>query len=320
MSVPFPLPYAIPDECIVPTPPPKTQIWADIVPGAVATYRFGPSQEAEYDAAYQASRFAITPRKGGWDCLRHYEILAAGTIPVFPGLNECPTSTMVTFPKELVKRAAQELLPWSDTAEKRAAYDYFARELLEHTRTHCTTSALATRFLGHFSSPRRILMLHTGATVNYSREFLWIGLHRLVTASGGVARLHPPTACQFLWSDYPAEGCAAIHGMGYKYSRRLPAAERPPVWTDDDVRRSIHNGDWDIIIYAPVGPDEGPHGTAPHLPLWTDVSTSYSPERIAFIYGGDGYGQQDMHTDNRYSQHIRAHAHLGRCFIRELNL
>jgi hypothetical protein len=318
-----PLSYAIPDECIVADPPTKRQIWSDMIPGVGATYRFGPGQEAAYDAAYQASRFALTTRKGGWDCLRHYEILAAGTVPVFPQLELCPRSTMTTFPKELVAHAHRDLLPWADSDEQRAAYDTYVRQLLEHTRANCSTSALAQQFLSYFPDivgPPRVLLLHTGMAVNYSREFLWIGLHRHLRSVGGTARLHPGNASEFLWSDFPTERCATIHGGGYKYSRRLPAEERPPAWSDAELERSIRDTAWDIIIYAPVGPDEGPYGTAPHLPFWSAVSAAYPPDRIAFLYGGDGYGQQDMHSDNRYSRHIRAHAALGRCFVRELNL
>ena len=114
-----PLSFCIPDEYIVREPPPKTQVWAEVIPGETLTYRFGPEQEAEYDAMYRDSRFAFTTRKGGWDCLRHYEILAAGAIPVFTDLKHCPAHTLTTFPKGLVIRAQHELLPWRpESAEK----------------------------------------------------------------------------------------------------------------------------------------------------------------------------------------------------------
>ena len=42
--------------------------------------------------------FALTRPKGGWDCLRHYEILAAGTLPYFLDLSRPgPTSVHPCF-------------------------------------------------------------------------------------------------------------------------------------------------------------------------------------------------------------------------------
>ena len=47
---------------------------------------------------YQNSLFSLTYRKTGWDCLRHYEILASGSIPLFLDLEKCPEDT-TTLPK-----------------------------------------------------------------------------------------------------------------------------------------------------------------------------------------------------------------------------
>lgn len=48
--------------------------------------RYGPMDEHRYYDDYSRSYFAVTRRKGGWDCMRHYEILAAGTHPDPPKL------------------------------------------------------------------------------------------------------------------------------------------------------------------------------------------------------------------------------------------
>jgi hypothetical protein len=56
--------------------------------GLPSAYAFA-SEEAYYDDL-SASRFAITTRRGGWDCLRHYEIAAAGAVPCFRNLEAKP--------------------------------------------------------------------------------------------------------------------------------------------------------------------------------------------------------------------------------------
>lgn len=51
---------------------------------------------------YQHSFFAFTHRRGGWDCLRHYEALAAGILPYFPDLVACGKFCMPHLPKDLL--------------------------------------------------------------------------------------------------------------------------------------------------------------------------------------------------------------------------
>lgn len=45
------------------------------------TYSYSYDTEAEYNKQYSESYFAVSSKKAGWDCLRHYEIIAAGCIP-----------------------------------------------------------------------------------------------------------------------------------------------------------------------------------------------------------------------------------------------
>jgi hypothetical protein len=311
----FPLSFCIPDEYVVGEPPPKSQVWAEVIPGEALTYRFGSEQEADYDAMYRNARFAFTTRKGGWDCLRHYEILAAGAIPVFRGLEDCPSQTLTTFPKALVIRAQRELLPWRPgNADK---YDEIVRQLLVHTRAHCTASAAARRFLAHFRdrSVRRVLLLRTDPGPSYGRELLWIGLYRHLTALGGRALYYPENA--FLFDDYPVEACERMHGAGFKYARKLERTQAQE-WDDLRVRRSIESKAWDLVIYGKVGPDEGPMGTLPNLPFWDAVSANYGPSRTVFLYVGDA--PQDLRSHNPHADHLRAHAPYAQCFVRELVL
>jgi hypothetical protein len=337
----YPLSYCIPDECIATLPRDKLHVIAEVIPGRPETYRFGPGEEAEYDESYATSRFAITSQKGGWDCLRHYEILAAGAVPIFDGLERCPVATMTTFPKELVLRARQELLPWR--AEKEALYAQTVRALLAHTREHCSSSSAARRVLGVFEARAepstritRVLLLRANSGVNYSREFLWIGLARELAARGGRGLCWPDM--DYLYED-SVTSAATLHGCGFKYTRRLPASLRadpaafnaeqvtqepgsastPP--SDEAVIRLIRARAFDVVLFGKVGPDEGPTGTAPHLPFWDEVYTNYPPHRIGFIYGGDGC--QDLRPssrNNRYAEHLFRHARFGLCFVRELEL
>lgn len=88
--------FSIPEEKIVSTIPEKyTMFPRHIVDkevaqriGAITGYAF--THEDDYRQNLAESRFGITLRRGGWDCLRHYEIAAAGAIPCFRNLLQKP--------------------------------------------------------------------------------------------------------------------------------------------------------------------------------------------------------------------------------------
>ena len=95
----YPIHFAIPKKKIVSSInfSPKN-ILSPLIPGKMKTYIY--EKENEYYEMYQNSLFSLTYKKNGWDCLRHYEILANGSIPLFIKLNDCPNLTLTSLPKE----------------------------------------------------------------------------------------------------------------------------------------------------------------------------------------------------------------------------
>jgi hypothetical protein len=81
----------------------KSIFLAPCHPGFRNTYQF--NIEEEYYNQYASSLFASTTKKAGWDCMRHYEIIASGCIPFFPDIQEKPIYTMNKYPIELQKTA-----------------------------------------------------------------------------------------------------------------------------------------------------------------------------------------------------------------------
>lgn len=73
-----------------------------IDPSYMSTYIY--DNEEDYYKMYQQSRVALTSKKGGWDTLRHYEILANRCIPLFVDIDKCPPKTLHNFPKDLCKK------------------------------------------------------------------------------------------------------------------------------------------------------------------------------------------------------------------------
>lgn len=140
-----PISFCIPEEKIIHQPTEKTKDLSDNLPleGGRSTWRH--ETEESYYSEYQRAWFGHTRPKAGWDCMRHYEILSQGCIPIFEGLEQCPKQTLTFFPKEV----CQEILnirPWENpmsTLHKMSVI----YELLRHTRKFLTTRAMAQYLL-----------------------------------------------------------------------------------------------------------------------------------------------------------------------------
>lgn len=89
--------FSIPEEKIIKSLPEKTKLFpkhivdkevASKVEGSVTKYAF--DNETEYYTDLQSSKYGITTKRSGWDCLRHYEIAANGAVICFKDLDKKP--------------------------------------------------------------------------------------------------------------------------------------------------------------------------------------------------------------------------------------
>lgn len=319
----FPLAYCIPNECIVD----DSSVYAKVnltielnSSNSGGNYHFNKEQEKEYNDFYRASRFAETRKKGGWDCLRHYEILANGCIPIFADIVNCPEDSLVTFPKELVNQCYHQFFPWEDSEYSAKEYDDVRIELLNHTRNKCSTSSCANYFFSKLSSfpgnssLKKILLISGNYSVNYTRELTWIGIKRQIQGLGGIAVEYPKIS--YLYDDYSREQLYKdnLYGNGFTYSKRL---KNDYNFEEAEIIDKIKNKFWDLIVFGRVGPDEFQDGSIPHLPLWNIIKEKYNKNKIVFLYGGDN--DYNLKRVDRYSQHLLYHSQYGTCFVRELN-
>lgn len=131
----IPIHFAIPESKITQIKLDKTQEYGSIIPGQ-GGYKF--DVESEYYNDYNKSYFGVTMKKAGWDCMRHYEILANNCIPYFTDLHECPTTTLTNLPKELLIEARNLANNFDEQK-----YFNILDELFEHTKSYLTTKELA---------------------------------------------------------------------------------------------------------------------------------------------------------------------------------
>jgi hypothetical protein len=313
---PRPICFAVPEENIVEKIPDKVWSLAHNIPGIKETYIY--TDEKEYYQGYGQSYFAITKRKQGWDCLRHYEILASGCIPYFLGLENCPPPTLHNFPKQLVSTARQipgvpNIEEDKDLRNLRFDIDfsrfdlprYYAllEELLEYTRKYLTTKALASYVLEQCGLPLSGAYLVLRAChpkgkfkVDYQRDLLIHGLH----AVGATVYTYPEFS--YLYDTFPKEELEKIYGKGFSYARRI----RYPSYSMslDAIKAKIKQKLFAGIIYTTQSNLPIDFDTTPFFRL---IGRLYSEAQIVFVDGRD-----KDHID--YCDCIKA----WNCFKREI--
>ncbi|NOY84610.1 MAG: glycosyltransferase family 1 protein [Nitrospirae bacterium] len=91
-----PISFSIPKEKIMSHLPnkknlfPKHIVDQEISEKINGNLKYPFKNESDYYADLQSSRFGITTKRGGWDCLRHYEIAANGAVICFKDLDKKP--------------------------------------------------------------------------------------------------------------------------------------------------------------------------------------------------------------------------------------
>jgi hypothetical protein len=91
-----PIAFSIPEEKVVEAPPKKEKqfpthvVDSEVAARITAQSEYAFQSESDYYADLRASRFGVTTKRAGWDCLRHYELAASGCVLCFRDLDRKP--------------------------------------------------------------------------------------------------------------------------------------------------------------------------------------------------------------------------------------
>ena len=263
-STVFPISYSLPAELFPArgSLPVKDQDCSSIVPRDRSTYNFA-SEEA-YIAEYARSFYCISYKKGGWDVLRHYEIIAAGCMPYLPDIESCPVYTLYHLPKQLLLEARDLPGVYFNCSTVRVVIDHtlFPRErylallsqLLEHSRNFLTTKAMAQYVLNASGMPHAKKILYFAAAKkgvmlkaqgNYNSWTLFHGLRTLLGPS-----VVDPFPIPFLYNQPKSDALASekrqLYGYGFGYAYKLPniAVDR------ENIVARIKRHEFDLIIFG----------------------------------------------------------------------
>ena len=247
----------------------KRRDFAQIIPGVKSTYAF--QEEDAYYNSYSEAYYGITFKKQGWDCMRHYEIIASGAIPYFVDIRRLPPKTMFDFPTELVKLAMViPGVPDRQTVKQAIAkgstddlhIDHSIFNITEYNRIQKEITAIALRHLTwpakaryllsvmqlHYpclaSSPPRVLVVAI-PDCGYMSCAIWGGLYELLGSEHMSSLIGAKTA---LFSSIPNNGASSMWGKGFSYQNTYDN-----VWDEHEMDRITMNrleqGYFNVIVF-----------------------------------------------------------------------
>ena len=271
-----PITFSIPECKIVSEMAVKTKILATIIPGDLSTYIY--NNETDYYNDYKTSIFALTTKKAGWDCIRHYEIIASGCIPYFPEIKMCPRNTMTLFPKDLIIKGNEiyeEICRTDGRILHHLLPDCYEliQQLLDYMKTHLTTRSMASYILeksGH-SEAKKILYLSNDISPDYLR---CLTLHGLKELLGNECHDYPMPPHLYKIDHLD---CNPLYGKGFTYSKLLDPALHNYL-ADYTIQQDIVEKKYDIVIYGSY--HRG-------MPLYDLVSKYYTSSEIILLCGED---------------------------------
>ena len=285
----YPITFSIPEEKVINYIPQKTKILSDLIPGKIETYIY--DNENDYYSEYRKSYFAISTKKSGWDCLRHYEILANGCIPYFYNIKECPKNTLSLFPKKLILEGNLLYDKFKNDNEINILeYNTLLIKLMHYVLHNLTTKKMANYVLSKCNKKiKNILYLSGNTDPDYLR---CLTLHGFKELFG--------TKCH----DYPKiphiykGNYSNLYGKGISYTNLLDHSLHDDK-LDNSLIENIKNKYYDLIIY----------GSYHRGILYYDlINIIYEPSEIVLLCG------EDIHCCNYLTWSEKGHI----VFVREL--
>lgn len=271
----IPISFSIP-ECKITNPLlntcEKKYYLSPLIPNEPSTYIY--NTEQSYYTQYKQSYFALTFKKAGWDCLRHYEIIANCCLPFFPNIENCPQNTMTHFPKNLCIQSNALYFKYNNkplTSDFHNQHKELLNSFYNYVLTHLTTTAMAKYLISFIKpEPKSILFLSGHIGVDYLR---CLTLHGLKTTYGAMCHDYPKI--KHLYTDF--DNSYELYGNGFSCSKLLNPNIHNDAY-DTNIETLIKSNYFDIVIYGSL--HRG-------LPFFELVQQCYSPNNVVFMCGED---------------------------------
>ena len=270
----YPISFSINESKIVNNIPDKNQFMSRIQAqsGLVHTPSF--SEQEPYYNEYKKSYYGKSCKKAGWDCMRHYEILANGCIPYFPTIDKCPKNTLTYFPKDLVKEAIK-MVDDNITDDK---YYYIANKLLNYTKENLTNRNAAQKLLDKFNNItiKSVLVLTNNGREDFLYNSILTGLKEIL----GLNCIDYP-AVKHIYKGYSGS-FTNFHCKGFTITKLLPN-ELDINCNRNNIEERIANKEFNLIINT----YDCCELNDTIIKLMNHVNKYYKPEEILYLCGKD---------------------------------
>lgn len=315
-----PISFGIPEKSVRLQVPTKRSSFFSVIPGVQSTY-YNLRDESHYFRGIAESLFSLTYKKAGWDCLRHYEILAKGSLPLFINIEACPKGALTMHPKNfyrlLLKFPGLQFVTsksklqtykieninvnFSSTFDKQF-YSAIVMASLRFTKNVLSTKAIAQYVVNtmQFRSEGRIkkglpiyvlYVTHTGGDDAFDRgdymvDLLLHGMKELLGETFVVD--HPKRSCvyktieHFNETAYIAER-ESLYGHGFSYAFKIDELSNHRVPNSSDIKNDLENHKYDMVLLGSLHRD----GWWNEVPLWDIICQYYHRLEVGLIHGGD---------------------------------
>jgi len=253
----YPVTFCMPSQRVRPIQT-KSKKYSSIIPGE--PYSFD-DQDAYMDE-YATSEYAHTKKKAGFDCFRHLEILASGSVPVFEDPWTIPKGTMSRYDKVLL-----------DKGEEATAEEW--RECL---RANLTSPAMALYILSMLGvEGRRVLWMDNTTPIqpDYLALGLFYGFKEVCGSDMDVLEEIP-----YCYKDYDGD-ISKLYGKGFNYTKLLEPSERKEKTDGSDITEKLRNKDYDLVVFPSIL-----RGTNLHN-LQQVLNSGFPIDKIAVCIGED---------------------------------
>lgn len=270
---------SIPEEKIIDYIPEKTKMLSNMIPGNLSTYIY--DNEIDYYNEYRSSYFAITMKKHGWDCLRHYEIMANGCIPYFIDIEYCPAHSMSLLPKKLFIYGNTLYEKYKNkniddlTIDDKNELNKLIKDILLFTKTNLTTKCITKQILeksNHINVNKILVITGQEGVPDCMRGLILNGLKNMFKNN---CHEYPKTSYIYK-NNYDYKN---MYAKGFTWTGLI---ENSNDYRDDNldntILEDINNKKYDIVIFGAI---------ARGLPLYDIIAKVYKPDEIIVICGDD---------------------------------
>jgi hypothetical protein len=253
----------------------ERSLLSTLIPGT--PYSF--FEEREYIDAYGHAHLGVTHRKMGWDCFRHVEILAAGSIPLMVDVAAIPRHSMVHYPQRAMREVVRRVQTEGGHPDREtlvAFHNYFGEHLT------CVAMARYVLETSGFAGAERVLFVdpRLRRVPEYQSVLTLIGLKHLLGARCDV--LYP---VPYIYDDYPRP-VGHLYGRGLGYTRKVSASARSGPEPDAGSRsvtsllghRRVRPADYDVVVVGSI---------ARNGPMAHRLLDEFPAERTVWIHGED---------------------------------